>query len=135
MESARKIAAPRNPEVARMRRLWAKPARCANRAEMEPQNSAPNPPKNNGRMAYRAASDGASFQCCCRYVGSQVMLKYQGNDEQKYCSHSSQIERDLSSLAQGTLAWPEGRRSPPSSSASSAAFTAGWSRGLSRYQR
>src|SRR5262249_59058298 len=103
MAKAIKMPAPRNPEVASTRRLRVNPARRAKRAEIQPQNSDPKPPKNNGSTASCAASCFARFQCCCRYVGSQVMLKYQGNDRHAYCSHSSRTERDVSNFSHGTF--------------------------------
>src|SRR5260370_258897 len=83
MASARKLAAPRKPTLANTRRLRARPTRLANGAEIVPQNSEPRPPQKSGRIASRAASCCDSFQYCCRYVGSQVMPKYQGNERRR----------------------------------------------------
>src|ERR1051326_6622678 len=135
MASAMNRPAPRNPVQAITRLLLVNPARRANHAEIEPQNKEPSPPKNSGSTASCAACDLSSFQYCWRYVGSHVILKYHGNDRQPYCSHSRSTDGDVSSFFHGTRPWPDASRSDPSSSASSAAFTLGWSRGLSRYQR
>src|SRR5260370_24343780 len=135
MASVRKLAAPTKPTLANTRRLRARPTRLANGAEIVPQNSEPKPPQNSGRIASRAASCWDSFQYCCRYVGSHVIPKYQGNERQPYCSHSNKTEREVSSLIHGTFPCPVARRSAPSSRASSEAFMLFCSRGLSRYQR
>src|SRR5450755_4784439 len=135
MASAMNNPAPRKPEQASTLRLRANPTRRAKRAEIDPQNSDPKPPKKSGKMAYCAASPLSNFQCCCRYVGSHVMLKYHGNERQAYCTQSNSTEREVSSFFHGTFPCPDASRSDPSSNASSAAFTPLWSRGLSRYQR
>src|SRR5260370_258899 len=41
------------------------------------------------------------------------MPKYQGNERQPYCSHSSRTEREVSSLIHGTFPCPVASRSAP----------------------
>src|SRR5579872_3128532 len=95
--------APVYPKLATMRRV--RSTLLVQRRRRSPRTTLtgfPNPPMNNGRTPNMAAWATSIPRASRRYVGSQVMLKYQPYDKKKYCQHSSHTRPELTSFAQGT---------------------------------
>src|SRR5262245_17772327 len=85
VEYTRNPQAPVNPIAATTRRMTV--TLCTRRNTSRPSAipaGFPSPPKNNGKPASHAATDTFMPRPSRKYVGSQVMKKYQPQLRQKY---------------------------------------------------